>query len=102
VWETFEKTFRANFERAVEPFNTDGFVDELLRTVFSDTIGYAGCELIRRAVGLAGVADLETLPEATRLERKRDALALGTALIKERHSVESIDDLVTLLSGVRV
>lgn len=102
VWETFEKTFRHNFTNAVEPFDTEGYVDDLLQTIFADTVGYAGCELIRRAIGLAGVADLETLPETTRLERKRDALALGTALIKERHEVDSIDGLVTLLSGVRV
>ena len=102
MWETFEKTFRHNFTNAVEPFDTEGYVDDLLQTIFADTVGYAGCELIRRAIGLAGVADLETLPETTRLERKRDALALGTALIKERHEVDSIDGLVTLLSGVRV
>ncbi|EPE63047.1 5-methylthioribose kinase [Exiguobacterium sp. S17] len=102
VWETFEKTFRTKFETAVEPFNTDGFVDELLQTIFSDTIGYAGCELIRRAIGLAGVNDLETLPETVRLERKREALTLGTTLIKQRHDVRTIDELVTLLAGVRV
>lgn len=102
VWETFEKTFRTNFEQAVEPFGTEGFVDELLRTILTDTIGYAGCELIRRSIGLAGVADLETLPEPIRLDRKRDALALGTLLIKQRQSVKTIDELVSLLSGVRL
>ncbi|WP_031422080.1 S-methyl-5-thioribose kinase [Exiguobacterium sp. NG55] len=102
VWETFEKTFRTRFTQAVEPFNTVGFVDELLPSILSDAIGYAGCELIRRTVGLAGVADLETLPDDLRIERKRHALELGTRLIKQRHQIQSIDQLIPVLSEVRV
>lgn len=102
VWETFEKTFRARFEQAVEPFNAEGFVDELLSSILSDAIGYAGCELIRRTIGLAGVADLETLPDHIRIERKRHALDLGTRLIKQRHHIPSIDQLVSVLSEVRI
>ena len=102
VWETFEKTFRSNFEQAVEPFRTEGFVDELVTSILQDAIGYAGCELIRRTVGLAGVADLETLDDTTRLERKRQALELGAHLVKERQAITSINQLIPILSEVRV
>ncbi|WP_214805490.1 MULTISPECIES: S-methyl-5-thioribose kinase [unclassified Exiguobacterium] len=95
-WLTFASTFTALWEReAVEPFRTvPGLVDDVLSTILQDALGFAGCELIRRTIGLAPVADLEQIPDAaTRLERKRHALRLGTALIKRRGECKTFTDL---------
>ncbi|WP_191601871.1 S-methyl-5-thioribose kinase [Marinomonas algicola] len=66
-----------------------------LRSVFLDTIGYAGCELIRRTVGLAHVSDLESIQETNaRAVAEANAIALGKALINKRHSFVSIEDVL--------
>ncbi|MCQ4091522.1 S-methyl-5-thioribose kinase [Exiguobacterium sp. LL15] len=94
-WLTFASTFRALWEReAVEPFQASGLVDDVLSTILQDALGFAGCELIRRTIGLAPVADLESIDSTTeRLERKRHALRLGAALIKRRTECRTFDDL---------
>ena len=50
---------------------------------FTDTVGFAGCELIRRTIGLAHVADLDEITnKETRIQAKKQALSLGKELIK--------------------
>ena len=95
-WLTFASTFKALWEReAVEPFRSaDGLVEDVLSTILQDALGFAGCELIRRTIGLAPVADLEQITDPTvRLERKRHALRLGAALIKRRTECKTFTDL---------
>ena len=46
-------------------------------------VGFAGCELIRRTIGLAHVADLDEIAnKETRIQAKKQALSLGRELIK--------------------
>ena len=79
----------------MEPFRSaDGLVEDVLSTILQDALGFAGCELIRRTIGLAPVADLEQITDPTvRLERKRHALRLGAALIKRRTECKTFTDL---------
>ena len=66
-----------------------------LRSVFLDTIGYAGCELIRRTIGLAHVSDLESIDDTNaRAVAEANAIALGKTLINKRHSFVSIEDVL--------
>ncbi|MFT2110375.1 S-methyl-5-thioribose kinase [Marinomonas sp. 2405UD68-3] len=66
-----------------------------LRSVFLDSIGYAGCELIRRTIGLAHVSDLESIEETNaRAVAEANAIALGKTLITKRHSFVSIEDVL--------
>jgi len=59
-----------------------------------DTLGYAGCKLIRRIIGIAHVADLESIKEETiRAECEVKVLRFGKRLIMERASLKSIHDV---------
>jgi 5-methylthioribose kinase len=55
----------------------------ILQNIFTDAVGFAGCELIRRTIGLAHVADLDGIAnKETRIQAKKQALSLGKELIK--------------------
>jgi 5-methylthioribose kinase len=53
--------------------------------------------MIRRIVGLAHVADIDTIPDAAAKEKaQRTALAIGKALIKRHRDVRSIGQLIEI------
>ena len=55
----------------------------ILQNIFSDVVGFAGCELIRRTIGLAHVADLDEISDKERrIQAKKQALYLGKELLK--------------------
>lgn len=109
---TLWQQFSANFSRLLatetrDPaFKNSLYQQRFLQQVFTDAIGYAGSELIRRTVGLAHVADLDKITDAKqRAASERLSLTLGRALILQRegiHSTAQLLDLVTSLSAGQV
>ncbi|NLP50163.1 S-methyl-5-thioribose kinase [Bacillus sp. RO1] len=100
VWEGFTSTFSDLWKtKSVEYYSqTPGYLDFFLKKVFTDAIGFAGCEVIRRTIGLAHVADLDTLkPYERRLSVKQQALILGQALVKNAATIRNIQDVEALL-----
>ncbi|MBO1578921.1 S-methyl-5-thioribose kinase [Bacillus sp. XF8] len=54
----------------------------VLQNIFSDAVGFTGCEIIRRTIGLAHVADLDGIKdENRRIQAKKHALYLGRELL---------------------
>ncbi|WP_232696728.1 S-methyl-5-thioribose kinase [Brevibacillus daliensis] len=69
--------------------------------LLQDAVGYAGCKVLRRVIGLAGVADLNNIPdEEKRAEAERLALEIGQALVLERNGIEEISDVTELVRRV--
>lgn len=105
IWETFEHEFRNYWYHEKE----DGFFNERLlkdyqdrymKEVFEDTIGVAGLELIRRTIGLAHVADQESIQDPTRRAlAERASLQLGEKLIMKRKEIGSIRNLVEFVAN---
>lgn len=72
-----------------------GYAEQFLQQVWQDAVGYAGTELIRRTIGLAHVADLDSISEPEmRAECQRNALSLGRTLIVNASQIEHIDALL--------
>lgn len=72
-----------------------GYAEQFLQQVWTDAVGYCGTELIRRTIGLAHVADLDSITDAEmRAECQRNALNLGRALIVNAPHIEHIDALL--------
>ncbi|KAA9028565.1 S-methyl-5-thioribose kinase [Niallia endozanthoxylica] len=72
----------------------DGYLTDLLEEIFSDMLGYAGCEMIRRAIGIAQIDDLNhEQDEQKRMERRRKTVELGKYLIMERSKIRSLEEL---------
>ena len=78
--------------------------EEYLDSVLQDTLGFAGCEMVRRVVGIAHVEDLESIAGADqRAACERAALQMGRRLVVERAALGGpggaggLDPLVDIL-----
>ncbi|QFG00966.1 S-methyl-5-thioribose kinase [Psychrobacillus glaciei] len=100
TWEVFSSTFSTLWKsKSIESYkDTKGFEEYVLDKIFRDTLGFAGCELIRRTIGLAHVKDLDAIvEEEQRLHFKKQALQVGKTLILKRYDLHSIDAVIALL-----
>ena len=71
-----------------------------LRHIWHDALGFAGCEMIRRIVGLAHVADFETIVDPDRrADCERRAVLLARNLLRERATCSDIAQLVARVSA---
>lgn len=85
LWHSFRAEFVALAAHSNDPALAEpGYVQAFMRQVWRDALGYAGCEMIRRTIGIAHVADLDGIEEPTRRATcQRQALVLGRRLIME-------------------
>lgn len=100
TWETFEARFTALWENnGIEAYQqTEGYREFIIEKIFRDALGFAGCELIRRTIGLAHVKDLDGIEDAgRRIELKKQALKYGEKLILQRAEVKSIYEVTALI-----
>jgi 5-methylthioribose kinase len=104
IWTIFEEEFRTLWkEKAREPYaSMKGYEDDYLLRLLQDTLGFAGCKMIRRVIGLAHVPDLESIDDPKlRAKGERLALAIGQQLVLKRENVRKISDLTSLVRNVK-
>lgn len=102
TWHVFSNQFLQNWQqRGTEKYTqTVKVASTILKQVWEDTVGFAGCEIIRRTIGLALVADLELVkPLEKQIQLKQQALELGALFIKERRSI-TLESLLQTLRSV--
>ncbi|MFF2091963.1 S-methyl-5-thioribose kinase [Paenibacillus sp. NPDC058174] len=101
IWTKFELKFRALWdEHGVDRlFNSAaGYKDLYMKSLLQDAIGFAGCKVVRRIVGLSHVADIDRIPDAVDRERaQRLALEIGTSLIKFNRKADSIEEAIDIV-----
>lgn len=106
VWHLFDQKFRALWnEHGIDRIasKAPGYQDYYMSRLLQDTIGFAGCKIVRRVVGLSHVADIDKIPEASARESaQRLALTIGTSLIRNNRNAQSIEEVVDIaLSAAR-
>ncbi|AUY24332.1 S-methyl-5-thioribose kinase [Mixta calida] len=97
VWITFAERFQALATEKTRDrtLSWPGYVNEFLKKVFADSIGYCGTELIRRTVGMSHVADMKNIPDpAMHTECVHHAIGLGWALIVAAPNIDTVDTLI--------
>ncbi|MFC3577237.1 S-methyl-5-thioribose kinase [Streptomyces yaanensis] len=94
-WEAFEAEFRRLWPARVDTFFDDAYLDRFLRRVWTESVGFAGTEIIRRIIGFAHLTDLTTLPDPVPASRR--ALVLGRELIVRRERLTSPQDIRALV-----
>ncbi|MED1862892.1 S-methyl-5-thioribose kinase [Fictibacillus nanhaiensis] len=102
TWKTYRDTFTELWnEKGTDPFaKIDGVLENFLDKTFQEVIGFAGCEIIRRTIGLAHVADLDSIPQKeVELFYKKAALELGAKLIKNQRKLTNITELTDWIRG---
>ncbi|MBM7457003.1 5-methylthioribose kinase [Oceanisphaera litoralis] len=98
LWQRFRADFIALAAKSTDPALAEpGYVQAFMRRVWQDALGYAGCEMVRRTIGIAHVADLDGIEDpARRASCQRQALALGQTLILEAEQLDE-EQLTALL-----
>ena len=78
------------------------FIENYIDEVISDTLGYAGTEIIRRTIGDARVREVATAPVGEkRVQMERNLLLLGSELILKRHEIKSGAKLLNLYDLIK-
>lgn len=96
TWYAFSETFAKLWHtESIERYTrVDGFYTAIMEELFTDLIGYAGCELVRRAISIAQIPDMNVEEdEAVRMQARKDVLELGKYLIMERRNIHSLEQL---------
>ncbi|WP_330292193.1 S-methyl-5-thioribose kinase [Streptomyces sp. NBC_00576] len=93
-WEAFEAEFRVLWPTRIDTFFDDAYLDRFLRRIWTEAVGYAGTEIIRRIIGFAHLTDLTTLPDPVPASRR--ALLLGRELIVRRAELSNPNDIRAL------
>lgn len=105
VWDVFAEVFSKAWNiDSLEVFTkVPGYLPFILEKAFEDAIGFAGIEIIRRTIGLAHVADLDSIePLEQKIEAKQRALHLGSKLIKNRETIKTTADIAEHFKQVPV
>ncbi len=108
VWRQFDKKFRTLWNETEESaLLTKGFAnneilkayqEQYMQTLLQESIGFAGCKIIRRQFGIAGVEDIRGIEDdAVREKANRLAVSIGERCIKQYHTVKTTDDIIQLI-----
>jgi 5-methylthioribose kinase len=116
VWTLFDRRFRAlwNTRHASETFAPGLFAegagpaalkeaqDAYMRRLFVESLGFAGCKMTRRILGLAHIEDLESIADADlRAECEERALKLARTFMVEGHGFADIRAASDVARAVR-
>ncbi|MGM0882662.1 MAG: S-methyl-5-thioribose kinase [Bacillota bacterium] len=103
VWNLFDKKFRALWdEHGLDRIasGTPGYKDYYMNRLLQDAVGFAGCKIVRRIVGLSHVIDIDRIPDAAVREKaQRLALTIGTSLIRNNRKTQSIEEVIELANS---
>jgi 5-methylthioribose kinase len=90
TWFVFVRIFTDLWKKeGKEAYTTsEKWLENILQSILNDTVLFAGCEVIRRTIGLAHVADLDGIEdEASKIRAKQHALRCGSALLLSKFPV---------------
>jgi 5-methylthioribose kinase len=86
TWQAFEATFRDRWPERLDPsVFTGATLEDFISKVAVDGIGFGAAEAMRRIVGLAKTADIETLPPELREGAARGVLRASRMMATTRH-----------------
>jgi len=100
TWETFDSQFRALWKKHVRtPLESSSvYLEDYMQRLLSDSIGYAGCKMTRRIVGLAQVEDIRSIEDPqVRAVAQISVLDTAREFIMRREEFRSIDDAIAVV-----
>ena len=110
LWSVLDDPNNKNFGEIYKPYvfkdssSKETFKKDFMRNIWRDTLGFTGCKMIRRIVGVAHVADLESIEDLVqRSECEKKCIDLARLLILASQSndkINSINDLKELASRI--
>ncbi|HEY2493015.1 MAG TPA: S-methyl-5-thioribose kinase [Paenibacillus sp.] len=102
TWNAFESNFRTLWNKDIQDVmaTTPGYQDIYVAQLLKDTVGFAGCKIIRRIVGLSHVIDIDNISnDIARETAQRKALSIGKQLVLSNRNLNSIQDLIEIVKN---
>lgn len=92
VWNTFVAEFQPVWDQ-VDPINMPkGYQEDYMFRLLQDSAGMGACKMMRRVIGLAGVADIRGIEDVEEKSIAASlALNMGRALMMNRHEITQIE-----------
>lgn len=103
LWRDHESRSKQHFigDDPDEPCS-EAFRTHFMQRLLADTLGFAGCKMIRRIVGMAKVAEITSIPdEAARAKIEVRCLRFAEALLVQRQQFGGIDEVLAHARSVR-
>lgn len=102
LWRVFVREFQPVWD-AVDPIDMPpAYQQAYMRRVLQDTVGFGACKMMRRIIGLAGVEDIRGIEDVTDKSIAASlSLNMAVALVKGRHQITRIEELVEVATGCR-
>ena len=103
LWHVFEREFQSYVWSQVDAVNMPpAYQRDYMLRLLQDSAGLGACKMMRRVIGLAGVADIRGIEDVhERAIAGSLALNMGVALIKRRRELHTIEDLVAVATECR-
>jgi 5-methylthioribose kinase len=103
LWRDHERRSKQHFiGENPDEVCSEAFRSHFIRRLFADTLGFAGCKMIRRIVGMAKVAEITSIPdEAARAKIEVRCLRFAEALLVQRQQFDGIDEVLAHARTIR-
>lgn len=99
LWQQHEQAGLGFTGRDLDGHSAQAYREAFMRRLFQDSLGFAGCEMVRRVLGLAKVAEIADIADLqARASAEMAALRLAERLLLQR---QSIGNMAQLLDWVR-
>ena len=105
TWVTFEREFLAAWEQdgLANEWPSPTFKRNYMQRLLQDSAGFGATEIYRRAIGLAHVVDLDSIPDdATRARAENLACGVACKWLMGRQRMTTIDDVIEMVTTTRV
>ncbi|QGQ97843.1 S-methyl-5-thioribose kinase [Paenibacillus psychroresistens] len=102
IWTLFAEQFQAHWTQdGVDRLSkVAGYREDYMLRLLQDSIGFAGSKMIRRIIGLAHVADIQSILDLeARARSERIALSIGESLILLNRHAHSIEEVIDIAKG---
>ncbi|MHB8626000.1 MAG: S-methyl-5-thioribose kinase [Aggregatilineales bacterium] len=103
LWKVFEREFQRHVWSKVDAIGMPvAYQQNYMQRLLEDAAGMGACKMMRRVIGLAGVADIRGIENVQdRSIAASLALNMAQTLIKQRRDLRSIEALVELTTACR-
>lgn len=101
LWKVFEREFQKCVWDQVDTINMPkAYQTDYMQRLLHDSAGLGACKMMRRVIGLAGVADIRGIEDPDdRAIAGSLALNIAQALIMQREQIRTIEELVEIATG---
>lgn len=88
-------------EGFIDDTHLDGYREEFMQMIFSQTVGFAGAKMARRVFGIAGVEEIRGIEDdAIRKAAMLSALRIGKMLVMEHETISNMDELIRKVEAI--